>query len=97
MKITVPTTNANLRDLLTDAQFSVAHAAVAEQDGYFRVAVQNLSLQDIYVETGFPSSVSTGTKIPANGGQFIASTDAMEKLNFVAANSAATDVRIMVG
>lgn len=97
MLVTVPTSSTNLRDLLTDAQFATAHAAVADQDGYFRTTVQNLSTYNVYVEMGLPATITGGLKVYANGGTLNIATEALEKVNLISETAAATDVRIMVG
>lgn len=96
MLITVPTAaSKKLTELLTDAQRNQAIGGISAQDGYFRVLIQVLGAQTVYVEFNGTASSTTGLKVLQNESVSFA-TDNMAKINLIAAAADNTDVRVVI-
>jgi hypothetical protein len=95
MKITVTTSSQKLSDILSEAQTSQATASLNWQDWYFRINIQNLGAQDVYLEYGGDAAVLTGVKI-AQWDNFSFADNNLWKLRLISDGANNTDVRLMI-
>lgn len=96
MLVTVPTAaSKKLTELLSEAQKSQATGGVSPQDGYFRVLIQVLGAQTVYVDFNAVAATTTGVKILQNESVSFA-TDNLGKINLIANAADNTDVRILI-
>lgn len=96
MLVTVPTAaSAKLTAILSAAQNAQATGGVSPQDGYFRVLIQVLGAQDVYVEFNAAATTTGGIKVVQNESISFA-TDNLGKINMIANSADNTNVRILI-
>ena len=96
MRISIPSAAAaTLLDILGQSRFQKVYDTISQQDGYYRVTMQNLSPYNVYFESGDPATVNEGTKVVPNS-FFSFATDNLAKVSLLAETADATNVRISI-
>jgi len=95
MLITVTTATQRLDTIMTDLQKTQALGWITTQDWYFRLLIQNLGVQDIYLENNGVAVVANSIKVKQNESMSLAAS-VLGKLQLISDWASNTNVRVLI-